>query len=148
MYSIGMFDAVVASNLLCRLPSPRKFLQDIASFIQPGGSPIILLTHICLLYIHTFNVKEEYFTQYGMHRRAGAALSVLLAGGVHRPGGVGRRLAEDWRRLVRCSCYNSIAGIHTATFFNLNHPANTYKILFCRLSVNFFLLVILDIHGA
>eukprot|EP01035_Chromulina_nebulosa_P010091 gene10091-13588_t len=33
---LGLFDAVVASNLLCRLPSPRKFLADIPSFIKPG----------------------------------------------------------------------------------------------------------------
>jgi len=34
---IGEFDAVLAANLLCRLPDPHKFLKDIARYVKPGG---------------------------------------------------------------------------------------------------------------
>lgn len=35
--SLGKFDAVFASNLLCRLPDPEKFLTEISGFVNPGG---------------------------------------------------------------------------------------------------------------
>ncbi|KAE9049216.1 hypothetical protein PR001_g3508 [Phytophthora rubi] len=35
--SLGKFDAVFASNLLCRLPEPQKFLTEIGGFINSGG---------------------------------------------------------------------------------------------------------------
>uniref|UniRef100_A0AAV1T851 Methyltransferase type 11 domain-containing protein n=1 Tax=Peronospora matthiolae TaxID=2874970 RepID=A0AAV1T851_9STRA len=35
--SLGKFDAVFASNLLCRLPEPQKFLTEIGRFINSGG---------------------------------------------------------------------------------------------------------------
>ena len=42
---------VLASNLLCRLPSPRKFLKDIKHFIAPGG---------VLVLISPYSWLEEY----------------------------------------------------------------------------------------
>ena len=47
----GSFDAIIASNLLCRLPSPRKFLRDISSFIKPDG---------VLVLISPYSWLEEY----------------------------------------------------------------------------------------
>ena len=47
----GSFDAIIASNLLCRLPSPRKFLRDISSFIKPDG---------VLILISPYSWLEEY----------------------------------------------------------------------------------------
>ncbi|KAG2825275.1 hypothetical protein JG687_00004550 [Phytophthora cactorum] len=35
--TLGKFDAVFATNLLCRLPEPKKFLMEIGGFINPGG---------------------------------------------------------------------------------------------------------------
>ncbi|KAF4030791.1 Methyltransferase domain [Phytophthora infestans] len=35
--TLGTFDAVFASNLLCRLPEPKKFLMEIGGFINSGG---------------------------------------------------------------------------------------------------------------
>ncbi|RLN92167.1 hypothetical protein BBJ28_00016500 [Nothophytophthora sp. Chile5] len=35
--SLGKFDAVFATNLLCRLPEPQKFLTEIGGFINSGG---------------------------------------------------------------------------------------------------------------
>lgn len=37
MIETGQFDAVFASNLLCRLPEPAKFLDDVERFVRPGG---------------------------------------------------------------------------------------------------------------
>ena len=34
---LGQFEVVMAANLLCRLPYPRKFLQRLKSLILPGG---------------------------------------------------------------------------------------------------------------
>lgn len=34
---LGQFDAVLAGNLLCRLPDPRRFLADLSRLVAPGG---------------------------------------------------------------------------------------------------------------
>jgi 2-polyprenyl-3-methyl-5-hydroxy-6-metoxy-1,4-benzoquinol methylase len=34
---LGEFDAVLAANLLCRLPSPEAFLNRTATLVKPGG---------------------------------------------------------------------------------------------------------------
>ncbi len=34
---LGTFDVVLAANLLCRLPDPRKFLARLPSLLRPGG---------------------------------------------------------------------------------------------------------------
>jgi SAM-dependent methyltransferase len=47
----GKFDTILASNLLCRLPNPRKFLADIPAFLKPGG---------CLVLISPYSWLEEY----------------------------------------------------------------------------------------
>jgi SAM-dependent methyltransferase len=39
---LGSFDVVLAANLLCRLPEPRKFLARLPSLVRPGGQ--LLLT--------------------------------------------------------------------------------------------------------
>ena len=41
----------LASNLLCRLPQPRKFLTEIPSFLTMGG---------CLVLISPYSWLEEY----------------------------------------------------------------------------------------
>lgn len=33
---------IIASNLLCRLPKPRKFLQQIGSFLETGGLLVLI----------------------------------------------------------------------------------------------------------
>lgn len=40
--SLGQFDLVVACNLICRLPEPRRFLQRLKTLVRPGGR--LLLT--------------------------------------------------------------------------------------------------------
>jgi len=39
---LGRFDLVLAANLLCRLPEPRKFLRRLPELVSPGGQ--LLLT--------------------------------------------------------------------------------------------------------
>jgi len=63
--AIGQFDIVFASNLLCRLPSPRKFLQDVPSFIRPGGYFVL---------ISPYSWLEEY-----------TAVIEWIGGTAHRP---------------------------------------------------------------
>lgn len=40
--NLGKFDLILASNLLCRLPSPRKFLDSIPNFLNMGGSIVLI----------------------------------------------------------------------------------------------------------
>lgn len=49
--SLGDFDIIVASNLLCRLPNPRKFLEDVSKFLRPGG---------VLVMVSPYSWLEEY----------------------------------------------------------------------------------------
>jgi putative 4-mercaptohistidine N1-methyltranferase len=39
---LGKFDVILASNLLCRLPDPEKFLRDIPAFLNPTGILILI----------------------------------------------------------------------------------------------------------
>ncbi len=38
---LGTFDAVLAANLLCRLPDPAKFLARLPQLVKPGGQLVI-----------------------------------------------------------------------------------------------------------
>ncbi|GAB9476328.1 putative 4-mercaptohistidine n1-methyltransferase, ovoa c-terminal domain [Globisporangium polare] len=49
--SLGKFDAIFASNLLCRLPDPEKFLSDISGFVNKDG---------ILALISPYSWLEEY----------------------------------------------------------------------------------------
>jgi SAM-dependent methyltransferase len=48
---LGKFDAVFASNLLCRLPEPEKFLKEISGFVNKDG---------ILALISPYSWLEEY----------------------------------------------------------------------------------------
>lgn len=48
---LGLFDVVLAANLLCRLPDPRRFLARLPSLVRPGGQ---------LLLTTPFTWLEEY----------------------------------------------------------------------------------------
>merc|ERR1711879_1114930 len=39
---IGTFDAVLAGNLLCRLPNPTSFLQRCKDLVRPGGVLVLV----------------------------------------------------------------------------------------------------------
>ena len=38
---LGTFDVVLLANLLCRLPEPRRCLQQLAARVRPGGQVVI-----------------------------------------------------------------------------------------------------------
>ncbi|TMW64271.1 hypothetical protein Poli38472_012893 [Pythium oligandrum] len=52
--SLGKFDAVFASNLLCRLPEPEKFLTEVSGFVNKDG---------ILALISPYSWLEEYTTK-------------------------------------------------------------------------------------
>jgi putative 4-mercaptohistidine N1-methyltranferase len=49
--SLGKFDLIVASNLLCRLPKPALFLDKVAEFLNTGG---------VLLLVSPYSWLDEY----------------------------------------------------------------------------------------
>lgn len=55
--SLGKFDAVFATNLLCRLPEPRKFLTEIGGFINSGG---ILALVSPYSWLEEYTAKEKW----------------------------------------------------------------------------------------
>ncbi len=40
--NLGTFDVIHASNLLCRLPQPRKFIDNIPNFLNPNGYLVLI----------------------------------------------------------------------------------------------------------
>ena len=38
---IGQFDVVIACNLICRLPEPKRLLQQLSQLVKPGGQLLI-----------------------------------------------------------------------------------------------------------
>ena len=54
------FDAVLASNLLCRLPDPRRFLADLPALVKPGGVAVIISPHSWLL---EYTAREHWLPQ-------------------------------------------------------------------------------------
>jgi len=52
--TLGTFDVILGSNLLCRLPDPRKFLRDIPLYLNSDG---------ILVLISPYSWLEEYTKQ-------------------------------------------------------------------------------------
>merc|ERR1712080_68043 len=40
--NLGAFDAVLAANLLCRLPEPLRFLERCKQLVKPGGVLVLV----------------------------------------------------------------------------------------------------------
>jgi putative 4-mercaptohistidine N1-methyltranferase len=40
--TLGQFDVILCSNLLCRLPSPRNFLNSVGNFLKSSGVVILV----------------------------------------------------------------------------------------------------------
>jgi SAM-dependent methyltransferase len=51
------FDAVLASNLLCRLPKPRAFLAALIGLVKPGGAAVIVSPYSWLT---EYTPREEW----------------------------------------------------------------------------------------
>jgi len=54
---LGVFNAVVACNLMCRVPSPKKFLASMRSFVAPGGVFVLISPYSWLT---EYTAKEEW----------------------------------------------------------------------------------------
>lgn len=54
---LGMFDVVLAANLICRLPEPRKFLARLPSLVRPGGQ---LLLATPFSWLKEFTPREHW----------------------------------------------------------------------------------------
>lgn len=54
---LGSFDAVLAANLVCRLPRPRAFLDRLPSLVKPGG--IVAFT-TPFSWLEEFTPREEW----------------------------------------------------------------------------------------
>jgi SAM-dependent methyltransferase len=54
---LGKFDAILASNLLCRLPKPRKFLLDSKKFLNPKGILVLVSPYS---WLDEYTKREEW----------------------------------------------------------------------------------------
>ncbi|MGJ3241395.1 MAG: putative 4-mercaptohistidine N1-methyltransferase [Opitutales bacterium] len=70
---LGVFDVVLAANLICRLAEPRKFLRRLPELVKPGGQLVI-------------NTPFTWMTDYtpadnwiGAHPESGESLKALKA---------------------------------------------------------------------
>lgn len=72
---LGQFDAVLAANLLCRLPDPAKFLERAPALVKPGGA--LVLTTPCT-WMEQYTPREKWLcdenstTLDGLHRHLDA----------------------------------------------------------------------------
>jgi putative 4-mercaptohistidine N1-methyltranferase len=53
----GKFDAVLAANLLCRLPDPRKFLEGIAQWTNDGAVVVFISPYS---WLEAYTLKEHW----------------------------------------------------------------------------------------
>jgi putative 4-mercaptohistidine N1-methyltranferase len=58
---IGEFDAVLCSNLLCRLPKPRDLLHRLPQIVKSGGSAIMVSPYS---WLEEYTEKEEWMGGY------------------------------------------------------------------------------------
>lgn len=54
---LGEFDVVLAANLICRLPDPRKFLERLPALVKPGGQ---LLLTTPFSWLEEFTPRENW----------------------------------------------------------------------------------------
>jgi len=54
---LGMFDVVLAANLLCRLPDPAKFLERLPSLVNPAG--LVVFTTPCT-WMEQYTPREKW----------------------------------------------------------------------------------------
>ncbi len=54
---MGRFDVLLAANLLCRLPDPRKFIARLPSLVKPGGQ---LLLATPFTWLEEFTPRENW----------------------------------------------------------------------------------------
>ena len=76
---LGVFDGVLAANLLCRLPDPARFLVRLAGLVKPGGR--LVFTTPCS-WLEQYTPRENWLcgenssTLDGLHRHLDAHFSL------------------------------------------------------------------------
>ena len=55
--SLGVFDAVLAANLIDRLPDPRRFLKRLPSLLRPGGQLLLTSPYT---WLESFTPREHW----------------------------------------------------------------------------------------
>lgn len=58
---LGQFDAVLASNLLCRLPDPTAFLNRLSSLVHPGGIVALISPYS---WLEEYTPKDKWLGGY------------------------------------------------------------------------------------
>lgn len=56
--ALGTFNAILASNLLCRLPSPRLFIDRVATLLRPGGVLVLVSPYS---WLDEYTPRAEWF---------------------------------------------------------------------------------------
>lgn len=88
---LGSFDVVLAANLLCRLPDPRRFLARLPSLVRPGGQ---LLLTTPFTWLEDYTPRENWIGGRGETSSADALRELL-------PPHFELRLAKDLPFLIR-----------------------------------------------
>ena len=73
------FDAVLAANLVCRLPDPMLFLNRLPSLVKPGGIAVIVSPHSWLA---AWTPKSKWiggFSNKGKAVHTASAMSEILS---------------------------------------------------------------------
>lgn len=78
---LGTFDCVMACNLLCRLPEPRRFLRRLPELVKPGG---VLLITTPNTWLEEFTAKEYWLGATPETGEPLEALTAELAGAFER----------------------------------------------------------------
>jgi len=78
---IGEFDAVLCSNLLCRLPRPKDLLRRLPELVKPGGAAVLVSPYS---WLEEYTAREEWLGGYvkadGSAADSFEAVSELLSG--------------------------------------------------------------------
>mmetsp|Transcript_2200 Transcript_2200/g.5440 ORF Transcript_2200/g.5440 Transcript_2200/m.5440 type:complete len:286 (+) Transcript_2200:101-958(+) len=91
--SLGAFDAVLAVNLLCRLPDPTAFLNRCTSLVSPGGVLVLVSPYS---WLPDYTAKEHW-----LGGREAGARSFQVVSGVLQSGGFELIERRDMPFLIR-----------------------------------------------
>ena len=72
---IGVFDVVLAANLICRLPQPMRFIERLKDLIAPGGQ---LLLATPFSWLAEFTPEENWLGGVGDSRPSHEILAEIL----------------------------------------------------------------------
>eukprot|EP01136_Pigoraptor_vietnamica_P042307 Opistho-1_new@16307 len=77
--SIGKFDIIFAGNLICRVPDPKRFLEALSRFLNPGGLFVITSPYTIM---EQFTPKALWFGGYVQRNADGSSTPVRGRDGI------------------------------------------------------------------